>query len=163
MVRLVVAISVLALLLPVAATGSAVEARITSGSWHGVKWEFRGGAWRDGSYCVSMLLKGHEIARGCGNVHPGGIAFSAGGTSRQPNYVMGAVIPRARTVRVEFYAGARLRLDTIAAPRSLQGGERFFVAVLPCPAHVKKLDARDAAGRAVARLAWRGERPKGSC
>jgi hypothetical protein len=167
MVRPVVAVSILALLLPVAATGSAAEAKIKSGRWHGVNWEFRGGAWRDGSYCVAMVINGHENARGCGNVlHQGGIGYGAGGNasdSRLPNYVMGAVLARARTVRVEFFDRAPLRLGTIPAPRTLEGGERFFVAILPCPATVKNLVARDAVGRVVARHAWRGERPKWSC
>ena len=79
MLRLVVAISLIALFSPFAATGSAVEAHIKSGRWHGVSWEFRGGAWRDGSYCVAMLVNDRENSRGCGNVRQqGGIGWSAG-------------------------------------------------------------------------------------
>jgi hypothetical protein len=76
---------------------------------------------------------------------------------------MGAVLARARSVGVEFFDRAPLRLGTIPAPRTLEGGARFFVAVLPCPASPKKLIARDAAGRVVARYAWHGEPPKRSC
>jgi hypothetical protein len=124
-----------------------------------------GGAWRDGAYCVAIVINGHENARGCGNVRQqGGIGYAAGGTandSRLPNYVMGAVVARARTVRVEFFDRAPLRLRTIPAPRTLEGGVRFFVAVLSCPASAKKLIAPDAAGRVVARHTWRGEPPSG--
>jgi hypothetical protein len=164
MVRLVVAVSILALLLPVAATGSAAEAKIKSGTWHGVNWEFRGGAWRDGSYCVAMLIRGRENARGCGNVREQrGIGYTAGAAGsgrRLPNYVMGAVVTRARSVRVEFFDRAPLRLGTIPAPRTLEGGVRFFVAVLPCPATPKKLAARDARGRVVGSYAWQHAPPK---
>jgi hypothetical protein len=163
-VRLVVVISILGLLLPVAATGSAVEAHIKSGRWHGVQWEFRGGAWRDGSYCTAMLIRDREIGRACGNVRQqGGIGYSAGvagGERHLPIYVMGVVVTRARWVHVEFFDRAPLRVGTIPAPRTLEGGVRFFVAVLPCPATPKKLIARDAAGRVVGSFAWQHAPPK---
>jgi hypothetical protein len=167
MLRLVVAVSILGLLLPVAANGSVVEAHIKSGRWHGVNWELRGGAWRDGSYCTAMLINGRENSRGCGNVRQqGGIGAGAGGVGsgrRLPNYVMGAVVPRARSVRVEFFGRAPVRLSTIPAPRMLEGGVRFFVAVLPCPAKPRKLIARDATGRIVARYTWQQAPFKWSC
>jgi hypothetical protein len=112
-------------------------------------------------------MRDREDGRGCGNVRQqGGIGWSAGAAGRgrsSPNFVMGAVVTRARSVRVEFFDRAPLRLGTIPAPRRLQGGVRFFVAVLPCPAKVKKLVARDAAGRVVARYAWRRNPPKWPC
>jgi hypothetical protein len=144
------------------------EAHIKSGRWHGVNWELRGGAWRDGSYCTAMLINGRENSHGCGNVRQqGGIGYSAGGSAgsghRLPNYVMGAVLAKAHTVRVEFFDRAPVRLGTIPAPRTLEGGVRFFVAVLPCPAIPRKLIARDATGRVVARYAWQHAPPKWSC
>lgn len=167
MLRLVAAVSVVGLGLPIAATGSDVEAHIKAGRWHGVSWEFRGGAWRDGSYCTAMLINGHDNSHGCGNLREqGGIGWSAGaaGTGRRlPNYLMGAVLPRARSVRVEFFDRTPLRLDTIPAPPALQGGVRFFVAVLSCPANPKKLIARDAGGQVVAHYAWQHAPPKWSC
>jgi hypothetical protein len=167
MLRLVVAVSTFALLVSSAFAGTVVEAHIKSGRWHGIKWEFRGGAWRDGSYCTAMLVRDRENARGCGNVRQqGGIGWSAGtaGSGRGlPNYLMGAVVTRARSIRVEFFDRGPLRLGTIPAPRTLQGGVRFFVAVLPCPAKPKKLVARDGGGRIVASDAWRHAPPKWSC
>ena len=164
MLRLVVAVSTFALLVSSAFADTAVEAHIKSGRWRGVEWEFRGGAWRDGSYCTAMLINDRENSRGCGNVRQqGGIGWgagSAGSGGRLPNYVMGAVVTRARSVQIEFFDMAPLRLSTIPAPRALQGGVRFFVAVLPCPAMPKKFVARDAAGRVVARYAWRHAPPK---
>jgi len=164
MSRLVVAVSIFALFVPLAGAGTVVEAHIKSGRWHGVSWEFRGGAWRDGSYCTAMLITGREISRGCGNVRQeGGIGYGAGGAgsgSRSPNFVMGAVLSKARSVRVEFFDRPPLRLGTIPAPRTLEGGMRFFVAVLSCPAIVKKLIARDAEGRVVARYALQHDPPK---
>jgi hypothetical protein len=167
MSRLVVAVSIFALFVSLAAAGTVAEAHIKSGRWHGVKWELRGGAWRDGSYCVAMLVRDRENARGCGNLRQqGGIGWSAGaaGSNRHfPSFVMGAVLARARSVRVEFFDRAPLRLGTIPAPRTLEGGLRFFVAALSCPAGVRRLVARDAAGRIVARNAWQGRPPKSSC
>ena len=167
MMRPVVAVSIVGLLVPVAASSSAVEAHIKSGRWHGAAWEFRGGAWRDGSYCTAMLINGREDSRGCGNVHQeGGIGYGAGGTagdSRLPNYVVGAVVTRARSVRIEFFDRIPMRLGTIPAPRTLEGGVRFFVAVSPCPATPNKLVARDAAGRVVARYTWKHVPPRSSC
>src|SRR3954451_5379850 len=100
-VRLVVVISIVGLLLPMAASSSAAEAHIKSGRWRGVKWEFRGGAWRDGSYCTAMLIRDRENSRACGNVRQqGGIGYSAGvaGYGRHlPICVMGAVVTRARS------------------------------------------------------------------
>ena len=167
MVRPVIAVSILALLLPVAAPGSAVEAHIKSGRWHGVKWEFRGGAWRNGAYCTALLINGHENSRGCGNVRQqGGIGWAAGAAGsghRLPNYVMGAVLTRARSVGVEFFDRGPLRLGTIPAPRTLEGGVRFFIALLPCPANPKRLVARDVTGRVVARYTWQHAPPKWPC
>src|SRR5437879_1840080 len=106
MSRLVVAVSSFALFVPLAAAGTVAEAHIKSGHWHGVKWDFRGGAWRDGSFCVAMLIRGRENGRGCGNLRQqGGIGYAAGaaGSDRSlPNYVMGAVVAKARSVEVEF-------------------------------------------------------------
>jgi hypothetical protein len=167
MLRLVLAVSSLALLAPVAGAGTVAEAHIRSGSWHGVRWELRGGAWHDGSYCVAMLVRGRENARACGNVRQqGGIGYSAGaaGSGRSdPNFVMGAVVDRARSVEVEFFDRKPVRLGTIPAPRTLEGGLRFFVAVLSCPAGARKLVARDATGRVVAHDVWQGRRPKWPC
>jgi hypothetical protein len=150
--------------LPAGAAGSAVEAHIKSGRWHGVKWEFRGGAWRDGSYCTAMLIRNRENSRACGNVRQqGGIGYSAGvaGNDRHlPIYVMGAVVTRARSVHVEFFDRSPLQLGTIPAPRTLEGGVRFFLAVVPCPATPKNLVARDAAGRVVGSYAWQHAPPK---
>src|SRR5690242_4567318 len=73
---------------------------------------------------------------------------------------MDAVVTRARSVQIEFFDRAPLRLSTIPAPPAIQGGVRFFVAVLPCPAMPKTLVARDAAGRVVARYASRQAPPK---
>jgi hypothetical protein len=167
MLRLVIAVSILGLLLPIAASGSAVEAHIKSGRWHAVSWELRGGAWRDGSYCTAMLINGRENSRGCGDIRQqGGIGYSAGTAAsgtRSPNYVMGAVLARARSLRVEFFDRAPVRIGTIPAPRTLEGGVRFFVVVLPCPAKPRTLIARDAKGRVVARYTWQHEPPKWSC
>jgi hypothetical protein len=167
MLRLVVAVSTFALLVSSAFAGTVVEAHIKSGRWQGVKWEFRGGAWRDGSYCTAMFFNDRENSRGCGNVRQqGGIGWGAGGagiSGRLPNYVMGAVVTRARSVRIEFFDRAPMRLGTILAPRALPGGVRFFVAVLPCPATPKKLVARDVAGHVVARNAWRHDPRKWPC
>jgi hypothetical protein len=68
MLRLVFAGSILAQLSPVAATGSVAEAHTKSGRWHGVNWELRGGAWRERSFCVAMLINDRESGRRCGNV-----------------------------------------------------------------------------------------------
>jgi len=164
MLRLVVVVATFALLVSSAFAGTAVEAHIKSGRWRGVEWEFRGGAWRDGSYCTAMWINDRENSRGCGNVREqGGIGWGAGGagsSDRLPNYVMGAVVTRAHSVHIEFFDRAPMRLGTIPAPRALQGGVRFFVAVLPCPATPKKLVARDVAGHVVASYAWRQAAPK---
>jgi len=67
-------------------------------------------------------------------------------------------------VRIEFFDNrAPVRLGTIPAPRTLEGGVRFFVAVLPCPVIPKKLVARDATGQVVARFTWHHAPPKWSC
>jgi hypothetical protein len=165
--RLVVAVSTFALVVPLAGAGTVAEAHIKAGYWHGVKWELRGGAWHDGSYCVAMLVRDRENARGCGNVRQqGGIGYSAGGTASNrhlPSFVMGAVVAKARSVRVEFFDRPPLRLGTIPAPRTLEGGERFFVAVLACPATPKKLVASNASGQVVARYVWQGDRPTAPC
>jgi hypothetical protein len=167
MSRLVVAVSSFALLAPVAAAGTVAEAHIESGRWHGARWELRGGAWSDGSFCVAMLIRGRENSRGCGNLRrQGGIGYvggAAGSDRRDPSYVMGAVVTRARSIQVEFFDRKPLRLDTIPAPRTLAGGLRFFVAVVPCPATPKMLVARDAAGRVVAHSARRDRGPKLPC
>jgi hypothetical protein len=167
MSRLVVAASIFALFVPLATAGTVAEAHIKSGRWHGVKWELRGGAWRDGSYCVAILIRDRENSRSCGNLRQqDGIGYgagSAGSDRRLPNYVMGAVLPKARSVRVEFFDRPPLRLDTIPAPPTLEGGMRFFVTVLPCPANPKKLIARDAAGRIVASYVRRDRGPKWPC
>jgi hypothetical protein len=167
MSRFIVAVSSFALLAPVAAAGTVAEAHIKSGNWHGVKWEFRGGAWRDGSYCVAMVVRGREAGRACGNVRKQrGIGYAAGvaGNGRSsPHYVMGALVNQARSVKVGFSDRMPLRLGTIPAPRTLEGGVRFFVAVLPCTAQPKTFVARNAMGHIVARLVRRDGGPKWSC
>ena len=114
-----------------------------------------------------MLINGRENSRACGNVRQqGGIGYSAGraGSDRRlPNYVMGAVLTRARSVRVELFDRTSVRLGTIPPPRTLEGGVRFFVAIVPCPAIVKRLIARDATGRVVGRYTWQHAPPKWSC
>jgi hypothetical protein len=137
-----------------APAGTPAEARIGTGAWHGIKWELRGGAWHDGSYCTAMLLGGKEVGRGCGQVTKHDpIGYSAGGDSRrEPDYVTGAVLTNARSVHVDFFDRAPITVPAIRAPRSLQGGVRFFLKLLPCPATPKRLVARDVRGAIVARF-----------
>ena len=45
-----------------------------------------------------------------------------------------------------------IRISTIAHPRTLDRGIRFFAAILSCPATARSLVARNAAGRIVARI-----------
>jgi hypothetical protein len=152
---LAVAIAVWAVTTP-ALAGAAVEATVKTGRWHGVKWEFRAGAWRDGSYCVAMLIRDRENGRACGNVRgQGGIGYIAAVSRPLPDYVIGPVVTTARSVRIEFFDRAPLRLSTIRAPRTLQGGMRFFMAIASCPSTPRSFVARDGRGRVVARFVVR--------
>ena len=136
----------------VGANNTLIEARVKAGHWRGIPWEFRAGAWRDGTYCVAMLISRREDARGCGNVRrEGGVSYVASRGDPEPAYVMGPVVRAARFVRVTFFDRPPLRLSTLPAPRSLQSGMRFFVALLPCPATPRTLVAQNAAGRTLAR------------
>jgi hypothetical protein len=57
-----------------------------------------------------------------------------------------------------------IRISTIAPPRTLYRGIRFFAAMLPCPATPRSFVARNAAGRIVAQLVRaRGGLPKAPC
>jgi len=136
-----------------APAGTPAEARIGTGAWHSIKWELRGGAWQDGSYCTAMLLGGKEVGRACGKVTKrDGIGYSSAVGRPEPDYVTGAVLTNARSVHVDFFDRAPITVPTIRAPRSLQGGVRFFLKLVPCPATPRKLVARDASGAIVARF-----------
>lgn len=58
-------------------------------------------------------------------------AGAVGSGKSQPNYVMGAVVNKARSVRVDFFDRKPLLLATIPAPRTLGSRIRFFVASCP--------------------------------
>jgi hypothetical protein len=151
--RLVVLTAATLLLATHAAAGTPAEARIRSGTWHGIKWELRGGAWRDGSYCTATLVRDKEVGRACGKVTKhDSIGYSAAVGRPEPDYVTGAVLTNARSVHIEFFDRAAITVPTIRAPRVLQGGVRFFMKLLPCPATPRKLVARDANGAIVARF-----------
>ena len=95
-----------------------------------------------------------ENGRACGNVREqGGIGYIAAVSRPFPDYVIGPVVTAARSIRIEFFDRAPRRLSTIPAPRALQGGMRFFMAIVPCPSTPRSFVARDRGGRVVARFA----------
>jgi hypothetical protein len=127
------------------------EMTVKTGRWHGIKWEFRAQSWQDGSYCVAMTVSGRENGRSCGNVRAeGGISYLAAIGRPVPDYVIGPVNSRARSVQITFFDRAPIRIPTIAAPPPLDPGTRFFVAISACPATPRRLVGRNASGRIVA-------------
>ena len=153
---LVATVAACALVATPALAGSAIEASVKTGRWHGMEWELRAGAWRDGSYCVAMLIRDRDDGRACGNIREqGGIGYIAAVSRPFPDYVIGPVVMVARSVRIDFFDRPPLRLSTIPAPRVLPGGMRFFMTLVRCPSTPRGFIARDARGRVVAQLVVR--------
>jgi hypothetical protein len=149
-----VAVASLALLAPAATYAHTVgETTVRSGRWHGIKWEFRAQSGSDGSYCVAMRVSGRENGRSCGSIRgEGGISYLAATGRPVPDYVIGPVIAKARSVRIRFFGRPPISISTIAPPATLDPGTRFFAAILPCPATPRSFAARNASGRIVAQL-----------
>lgn len=143
---------------------TASEPTVISGRWHGIKWELTGNTGRDGSYCIVMTVGRDEDARSCGSIGNEGISYLFGTGSPALTYVVGPVIAKARFVQIKFFDRPPIRTSTIAPPRTLYRGIRFFAAILPCPATPRSFVARNAAGRIVAQIirARRGV-PKAPC
>ncbi len=141
------------------------EATVKTGRWHGITWKFTAQAGSDGSYCIAMTVGGREEGRSCGELGNDGITYLAHSGRPAPNYVLGVVIARARSVQITFFNGRSIRISTIPPPPALDRGTRFFAAILPCrPAMPRSFVARNAAGRTVARLVIpRPRGPKLSC
>jgi hypothetical protein len=165
-----VAVATLALFAPAGADAHALsETTVKSGRWHGVEWELRAQTWSEGSYCVAMTIGGREDGRSCGSIREDRIAYAARSGRPAPNYVVGPVIGKARSVEIKFFDRPTIRIATIRPPRKLEpgtsmyAGTRFFAAVLSCPATPRSLVARGAAGRIVARRAGLHRGPKAPC
>ncbi len=149
----VVGVVTLALVASAATAAHAVgEVTVKSGRWHGMKWEFKAEA-ADGEFCVAMTVgRGAEDGRSCGSIREDGISYLAHTGRPAPNYVIGPVIAKARSVQIRFLDRPALRISTIAPPPTLDRGTRFFAAILACPATPRSLVARNAAGRVVAQI-----------
>jgi hypothetical protein len=139
------------------------ELTVKTGRWHGIKWEFRAQSGSDGSYCVAMRVSGRENGRSCGSIHSKGISYLAAIGRPPPDYVIGPVIARARSVQIKFFDRPPIRISTIAPPPTLDPGVRFFATILPCPATPRSVVARNSAGRIVARLLIPHPRAKLTC
>jgi hypothetical protein len=128
----VVGVATLALVAPAATAAHAVgEITVKSGRWHGIKWEFKAQA-ADGEYCVAMTIgRGAEDGRGCGPMDEHGISYLAHTGRPAPNYVVGPVIAKARSVQIKFFDRPPLRISTIAPPRTLDRGTRFLRRYCP--------------------------------
>jgi hypothetical protein len=142
---------------------------IKSGRWHGMKWKVTARTGSDGSYCIDMEISGRLDGRSCGSIRDRGsrgISYMAHWGRPTPNYVIGPVIAKARSVHIRFFDRPPIRISTIAPPRTpeLDRGIRFFTVILPCPATPRSLVARDAAGRVVAQIIRaRPGVPRASC
>jgi hypothetical protein len=148
-----VAVATLALFAPAATPAHTVgETTVKSGRWHGIKWELTAQAGSDGSYCVVMTVRRTDSGRACGSIRDESISYLAHTGRPAPNYVVGPVIARARSVQVRFFDRPPIRTSTIAPPPTVDPGTRFFAAILPCPATPKSFVARNAARRIVGKL-----------
>jgi hypothetical protein len=151
----VVAVAVVTVALLTASATSAhtlSEQTVASGRWHGMKWEFKAQA-ADGAYCIAMTVgRGLEDGRSCGSMGKHGISYLAHHGRPAPNYVVGPVIAKARSVQIKFLDRPSVRISTMAPPPTLDRGMRFFAVILACPATPRSLVARDAAGRVVAQI-----------
>jgi hypothetical protein len=148
-----VAVATLALFAPAATYAhTAGESTVKIGRWHGIKWKLTAGTSPDGSLCVAMTVAGRESGRSCGSIRKEGISYLAHTGRPAPAHVVGPVIAKARSVQIKFFDRPPIRTSTIAPPATLDPGTRFFVAILPCPATPRSFEARNAAGRIVARL-----------
>jgi hypothetical protein len=126
---------------------------VKTGRWQGIQWKLTAGTWPDGSYCVAMTVGvGPEDGRSCGSIRHSRISYVAHTGRPAPADVVGPVIAKARSVQIKFFDRQAIRVSTIAPPPTLDPGIRFFAAILPCPATPRGFEARDAAGRIVARL-----------
>jgi hypothetical protein len=143
------------------------EATVKSGRWRGIPWQFKAQTGSDDSYCIVLDVRNREQGRSCGELDSRGITYMAAGGRPAPNYVLGLVVAKARSVKITFFDGRTTRLPTITRRhRAFDRSMRFFVAVFRCrTAFPRSFVARDAAGRIVARMTTprpRG-RPKLSC
>jgi hypothetical protein len=160
----VVAVATLALYASVAYAHTVGETAVKTGRWNGITWKFTAQTGSDGSYCIAMTVRGREEGRSCGELGNDGITYFAHSGRPAPNYVLGVVIARARSVRITFFNGRSIRTSTIPPPPPLDRGTRFFAAILPCrPEMPRSFVARNAAGRIVAQLVRRRGGPKLSC
>src|SRR5688500_12369206 len=139
------------------------EPTVISGRWHGIKWELTANTGSDGSYCIVMTVRRTDYGRSCGSIRNKGISYLTHSGRPAPDYVVGPVIAKARSVQIAFFDQRPIRISTIAPPRTLYRGIRFFAAILPCPATARSVVARNAAGRIVARIAIPRPPPKLSC
>jgi hypothetical protein len=162
-----IAVAILGLFAASAGYGQTHYPTVKSGRWHDIAWKFTARTGSDGSYCLQMTIRGRTDSRGCGSIRDRasrGISYLFGTGRPAPAYVVGPVIAKARFVQIKFFDRPPIRISTIAPPRTLYRGIRFFAAILPCPATPRSFVARNAARQIVAQIirARRGV-PKTSC
>jgi hypothetical protein len=124
---------------------------VRSGDWSGQTWKLRAQDSGDGRYGLTVLVAGRRRAALSGrfyvptrNAGPTDFGWASGVPGTAPAFVFGALTVFAHTLRT---------VDTIPPRCLFQPDISFFVARIPAGVHPMFFNARNAAGKIVAR--WR--------
>lgn len=143
------------------AQGSAASSKIVvaSGAFGTASWTLSATDSPDGHVCLTMTLPHHGgSASECGTIFGSqagqarGITFLTHTGAPSPNYIVGPVLARARTVTIRLASGTSMTTKTIAPPSGLTSKIRFYAAQLPCPTRPTRVTGFDSAHRVVADL-----------
>jgi hypothetical protein len=141
---------------------SPFAAVVASGVFGGAAWTLSASDSPDGHVCVTMALPHHGgRASECGSIlgpqagRAHGITYLSHVGAPAPNWIVGPVLARAKTVVITLANGDKLTAKTIAAPTPLTAKIGFYAAQLPCPVRPTRVTGFDASHRAVANLTIR--------
>ena len=147
-----------------AASSQAVsDGIVAKGTFGTVPWTLAATDSADGQMCLTMTLP-QRLGGGsteCGTIFghapgdPRGITYLAHSGAPVPDYIVGPVTARAKTVVIALSTGKTIKTRTIAPPRGMTAKIAFYVTALACPARATSVRGLDASGHVVAHLTIR--------
>ena len=142
---------------------------VASGTFGKVAWTLSATDAADGHVCITMTIhqKPTDRSAECGSIfgpqagRAHGITYLAHTGAPAPDYIVGPVIARAKSVVIALPNRRTIRTRTVVPPKGMTAKIAFYVAKLPCPTLPTGVRGLDAGGRVVAHLAIPQLKPRG--
>ena len=136
------------------AGAAASKVKVTSGMFHGAPWALRAQDSKDGSWCITLTLRGTPTST-CDKLDLSNTQRSIGYFGHPgppgPDFWAGPITSKAKPVVLSYTDGRRVSVPTIPAPPGLVRQVSFYVFLTPCrTARPKRIVGMDARARVVA-------------